>query len=181
MSLYFIALLPPQEIQDYATGVKQYFADNYDSQYAFKSPPHITLQPPFEWEEHKLIDLDSCLQKFTMNRKSISINLDGYNAFPPRVIYIDVVQSPDLMDLQADLVAFLETNLGIVDEAGKSRGFTPHMTVAFKDLKKSKFKAAWQEFQNKQLDFEFIADGLWLLKHEDKKWHLLKEFNFLLV
>ncbi|MCJ8282223.1 MAG: 2'-5' RNA ligase family protein [Rivularia sp. ALOHA_DT_140] len=179
MSLYFIALLPPQEIQDYATQIKQYFADNYDSKHAFKSPPHITLQPPFEWSSVKLIELEECLQNFARGRNPISITLDGYNAFFPRVIYIDVFQGSDLINLQFELMVYLENNLGIVDEVGKSRGFTPHMTVAFKDLKKSKFKVAWKEFENKQLHFEFNASQLTLLKHEDKKWNIIQEFNFL--
>ncbi len=178
MSLYFIALLPPQSIQDYATEVKQYFADNYDSKHAFKSPPHITLQPPFEWNTDKITDLEECLQKFVMGRDSIPVTLNGYNAFVPRVIYIDVVKSLELMNLQADLMVYLEKHLGIVDKVGKSRGFTPHMTVAFKDLKRNKFKAAWMEFENRELHFEFTASKLTLLKHEDKKWNIVKEFEF---
>ncbi|MEM7713561.1 MAG: 2'-5' RNA ligase family protein [Cyanobacteria bacterium P01_A01_bin.68] len=176
--LYFIALLPPDSIQDFATGIKQYFADNYDSKHSFKSPPHITLQPPFEWDSSQIIELEDCLEKFVIGRNSIPIILDGYNAFAPRVIYIDVVQSGDLMNLQFELMSDLETNLGIVDEVGKSRGFTPHMTVAFKDLKKSQFKAAWNEFDKKELHFEFTASKLTLLKHEDKKWNISKEFDF---
>ncbi len=175
--LYFIALLPPQSIQDYATEVKQYFADNYDSKHAFKSPPHVTLQPPFKWDSGKLSDLEECLQKFVSGRNFIPMILDGYNAFAPRVIYIDVVKTSELMNLQADLMAYLEANLGIVD-IGKSRGFTPHMTVAFKDLQKSKFKAAWVEFENRELHFEFTASKLTLLKHENKQWNIIKEFEF---
>ena len=178
MSLYFIALLPPQEIQDYANKIKQYFADNYDSKHAQKSPPHITLQPPFEWDTDKLTDLEECLQKFASAQNSILITLNGYNAFVPRVIYIDVIQTPELMKLQTDLMVYLENNLGIVDKVGKSGGFTPHMTVAFKDLNKSKFKAAWVEFENQELHFEFNAGKLTLLKHENKIWNIRKEFAF---
>ena len=177
MSLYFIALLPPQSIQDYATEVKQYFADNYDSKHAFKSPPHITLQPPFEWNTHKITDLEECLQKFVKGRNSIPVTLNGYGAFVPRVIYIDVVKSLELMNLQADLIMYLENHLEIVDKVGKSRGFTPHMTVAFKDLKKENFKAAWMEFENRELHFEFTAEKLTLLKHENKRWNIVKEFE----
>ena len=82
------------------------------------------------------------------------------------------------MNLQADLMAYLENNLGIVDKVGKSRGFTPHMTVAFKDLKRNKFKAAWIEFENRELHFEFTALKLALLKHEDRKWNITEEFKF---
>lgn len=178
MSLYFIALLPPQEIQDYANQVKQYFADKYDSKHAQKSPPHITLQPPFEWDSDKLTNLEVCLHNFANAQDSIPIILDGYNAFVPHVIYIDVVQTPELMNLQDYLMAYLENHLGIVDKVGKKRGFTPHMTVAFKDLKRSKFKAAWMEFENQELHFEFNARKLTLLKHENKIWNITKEFEF---
>ncbi|MEA5593359.1 2'-5' RNA ligase family protein [Rivularia sp. UHCC 0363] len=178
MSLYFIALLPPQPIQDYANEVKQYFADNYDSKHAQKSPPHITLQPPFEWDTAKLTDLEECLHKFVTGRDSIPVTLNGYAAFIPRVIYIDVVKTPELLNLQADLIMYLETNLGIVDKVGKSRGFTPHMTVAFKDLKRENFKAAWVEFENRELHFEFNAKKLTLLKHENKRWNITQELEF---
>ncbi|MGF1675412.1 MAG: 2'-5' RNA ligase family protein [Rivularia sp. (in: cyanobacteria)] len=180
MSLYFIALLPPQSIQDYVNEVKQYFADNYDSKHAQKSPPHITLQPPFEWDGDKLTDLEECLQQFVTGRESISVTLNGYNAFAPRVIYIDVVQTPELMDLQADLIADVEKYLGIVDKLGKSRGFTPHMTVAFKDLKVNNFRKAWMDFKNRELHFEFTARNLTLLKHENQRWNVIKEFDFVL-
>ncbi|MGD1913740.1 MAG: 2'-5' RNA ligase family protein [Rivularia sp. (in: cyanobacteria)] len=178
MNLYFIALLPPQEIQDYANEVKQYFADTYNSKHAQKSPPHITLQPPFEWDSDNLPILEECLQNFARSTNVIPITLNGYNAFAPHVIYIDVVQTPDLTNLQADLMFYLENNLGILDKVGKSRSFTPHMTVAFKDLKRSKFKAAWLEFENRELHFEFNARELTLLKHENKRWNITKEFKF---
>ncbi|MTJ07719.1 2'-5' RNA ligase family protein [Anabaena sp. UHCC 0204] len=57
MDRFFIALLPPQHIQEYANSIKQYFADKYASRSAQKSPPHITLQPPFEWPDNAVSNL----------------------------------------------------------------------------------------------------------------------------
>ena len=102
-SLYFIALLPPQEIQDYANGVKQYFAERYNSRHAQKSPPHITLQAPFEWDKESVVVLEQCLSNFAGTRQSIPIMLSGFGAFAPRVIYINVVKTAELLSLQADL------------------------------------------------------------------------------
>ncbi|MFN6233029.1 MAG: 2'-5' RNA ligase family protein, partial [Microcystis sp.] len=48
-SLFFIALLPPPEVQEIATKIKVEFAEIYNSRAALKSPPHVTLQPPFRW------------------------------------------------------------------------------------------------------------------------------------
>lgn len=178
MSLFFIALLPPQNIQDYATQIKQQFADKYNSRHAFKSPPHITLQPPFEWTEANLSVLEECLQKFAAGKDSVPITLGGYGAFIPRVIYINVEKTPNLLALQAELMAHLENQLGIVDKTSKTRPFTPHMTVAFKDLKRKNFWIAWQEFERRELHFEFTADKLTLLLHNGKSWDVKSEFLF---
>ena len=53
-NLYFIALLPPVEVAEEVTEIKQFFARNYNSRAALKSPPHVTLQPPFAWEVDRL-------------------------------------------------------------------------------------------------------------------------------
>ncbi|MFN6537454.1 MAG: 2'-5' RNA ligase family protein [Nostoc sp. EkiNYC01] len=178
MSRFFIALLPPQDIQDYANEIKQYFADNYASSGAQKSPPHITLQPPFEWADANISLLEASVREFASEQKSIPITLSGFAAFPPRVIYIDVVRSQELLTLQADLMVYVESKLGIVDEVSKTRPFAPHMTVAFRDLTKQNFKAAWPEFEKRQLYFEFMADKLTLLLHDGKRWNIKSEWNF---
>ncbi|MFW9262376.1 2'-5' RNA ligase family protein [Nostoc sp. CALU 546] len=179
MSRYFIALLPSQDIQDYANQIKQDFADRYSSSGALKSPPHITLQPPFEWADANLPLLEASLQEFARGQQPLAITLRGFDAFVPRVIYINVVRSQDLLTLQANLMAYTESNLGIVDQVSKTRPFTPHITVAFRDLTKQNFKVAWPEFEKRQLHFEFTADKLTLLLHDGKRWNIKSEFAFL--
>ncbi|MEH2096172.1 2'-5' RNA ligase [Nostoc sp. 'Peltigera membranacea cyanobiont' 213] len=178
MSRFFVALLPPQDIQDYANEIKQYFADRYASSGALKSPPHITLQPPFEWENANLPLLEASLEEFASGQQPVAITLRGFDAFSPRVIYINVVRSQELLTLQTDLMAYIESNLAIVDEVSKTRPFAPHITVAFRDLKKQDFQAAWPEFQKRQLHFEFTADKLTLLLNDGKRWDIKREFAF---
>lgn len=176
---YFIALLPPPEIQDYVTSIKQYFSDRYGSRAALKSPPHITLQPPFEWLAANLPALKQCLTTFATNREPIPVKLNNFAAFPPRVIYINVLKTQELLTLQTDLMAHLETVLKIIDPVSKSRPFSPHMTVAFRDLTRQNFRAAWPEFQQQSLQFEFRANYLTLLLHDGKRWNVSDEIPFL--
>lgn len=176
-SRFFIALLPPPDIQDYANQIKQHFADRYASRAAQKSPPHITLQPPFTWSNAEVSVLEDYLRRFAYSREVVAITLEGFAAFPPRVIYINVLKTQELLALQADLMAYVET-LGIVDPASKTRPFAPHMTVAFRDLTKQNFRTAWAEFQQRQLHFEFIATDLTLLIHDGKRWNVKAEFPF---
>ncbi|MGJ5631891.1 2'-5' RNA ligase family protein [Nostoc sp. CALU 1950] len=179
MSRFFIAFLPSQDIQDYANQIKQDFADRYSSSGALKSPPHITLQPPFEWADANLPLLEASLKEFARGQQPLAITLRGFDAFVPRVVYINVVRSQELLTFQANLMAYTESNLGIVDQVSKTRPFAPHITVAFRDLTKQNFKAAWPEFEKRQLHFEFTADKLTLLLHDGKRWNIKSQFAFL--
>ena len=61
---FFIALIPPKEVQEEATKIKEHFRDVYNSKAALKSPPHVTLQPPFEWDIEELPKLIQELNDF---------------------------------------------------------------------------------------------------------------------
>ena len=175
---FFVALLPPQFIQDEVNQIKQYFSDRYHSKKAFNSPPHVTLQPPFQWSEENVPVLETCLRDFAAGYSPIPVTLDGFGAFKPKVIYVNVVKTPELLRLQTDLLAHLEASLGIVDPVAKTRPFSPHMTVAFRDLTRQNFKAAWPEFEHRPLHFQFTASNLTLLIHDGRQWNVSVEFSF---
>ncbi|NEP60456.1 MAG: 2'-5' RNA ligase family protein [Symploca sp. SIO2G7] len=178
-SRFFIALLPPEAFQNRANEIKQYFAQTYDSQGAQQSPPHITLQPPFEWSQDTLTILEQSLRTFGEMHSPIPITLNGFGAFAPKVIYINVLKSPELMSLQAELMAYLKVSLGIVHQVSQSRPFHPHLTVAFRDLTKKNFQLAWPEFEHRQLEYKFTASELTLLIHDGRQWNVYNSFPLL--
>jgi 2''-5'' RNA ligase len=175
---FFIALVPPPDIQQHITLIKLYFAEHYNSRRALQSPPHVTLQPPFEWPAADVPQLEECLKVFAANRFPIPVTLSGFAAFAPRVIYVDVVKSPALLDIQKDLMSFVGENLGIGDRVSQPRPFVPHMTVGFRDLSKQNFEAAWLEFKGRSIFFEFTAAALILLIHDGSRWNVATEFLF---
>ena len=177
--LLFVALVPPQNIQDQVTEIKKYFAEKYNSGHALRSVPHITLQPPFRWPTERLTVLEESLRSFAQERFTFSITLSGFSAFPPRVIYVNVLKTPELLKIQQDLILFTETTLGIVHPPSKIRPFSPHVTVAFRDLTKQNFRAAWLEFRERSLEFEFTASHLTLLIHNGGRWDICNQFPFL--
>ncbi|HAT12792.1 MAG TPA: 2'-5' RNA ligase, partial [Microcoleaceae bacterium UBA11344] len=93
-------------------------------------------------------------------------------------IYVDVVKSPELLDIQKDLMSFVGENLGIGDRVSQPRPFVPHMTVGFRDLSKQNFEAAWLEFKGRSIFFEFTASELILLIHDGSQWNVGTEFLF---
>jgi len=176
---FFIALLPPQAIQDEVTAIKQIFAHRYDSRAALKSPPHITLQPPFEWLIAELPTVSQALTQFASHQPPLTVKLSGFGAFPPRVVFVDVVVTPELQNLHQALLAHTEATLGLTDPRAKTRPFAPHMTVGFRDLSRSHFKAAWAEFRDQPFEHEFIVAQLTLLIHNGQRWTLCQEFPLL--
>ena len=184
--LFFVALLPPQAIQDRVTEIKYYIAERYGSRHALKSPPHITLQPPFPWALDRLDELKRSLFSFAQSQAEFSVTLDGFSAFPPRVIYVHVDRTEPLLTLHRDLIQHLKTTVNLVDPKETSRPFAPHMTVAFRDLTKQNFKLAWDEFKSRSsgasrsdsLYFEFTASALTLLAHNGQRWEVDAEFPF---
>jgi 2'-5' RNA ligase len=176
MNRFFIALLPPQHIQDYAQEIQQHFFDSYGSRGSQNSPPHITLQIPFIFKKEEISILETFLEDFANNQNSLPITLDGFGAFTPRVIYINVVKSQEILNLQSHLMNTLESSLGIIGKDGKNYGFTPHLTVARRDLKQDDFYAAWNDFEKREVYFEFTAFHLTLLLHDGKKWNVRSEF-----
>lgn len=177
--LCFIALLPPPAIQEEANTIKEHFATVYESSHAKKSPPHITLQPPFKWEKERLPALKKTLKTFSNTQSPIPITLSGFGAFPPHVIYIHVEKPPELLKIQKSLLTHLEQQLGLVDSVAKSRPFVPHMTVAFRDLSKPNFHQAWEVYKDQPFDYEFTVQSLTLLLHNGKFWEIGETFNFL--
>jgi 2'-5' RNA ligase len=174
---FFIALLPPAPVQAYATDVIRELSDRYRSRTA-KAPPHITLQPPFLWRLESVTDLETCLSAFAQSQPAIPITLSGFGAFAPRVLYINVLKSSELLSVQANLMAQLEETLGIVDSQSKRRSFSPHMTVASRNLTRQTFQQAWTDLQPRPVQFEFVSDRLTLLLHDGQCWQIRAEFPF---
>ena len=173
---YFIAIIPPPPVFAEALALKEYFKEKHGSKAALNSPPHITLHMPFMWNIQKEKKLISKLQEFARPWDPIKVCLDNFSSFPPRVIFMNVAESDALHELQKRLHRFFKQELDVFNANYKEQPYHPHLTLAFRDLKKSQYHLAWEEFSKKEFKAEFMADKIALLKHDGKKWDVLKEF-----
>jgi 2'-5' RNA ligase len=171
---FFVALIPPQAIQDYASQIIQELGDRYCARTS-KAVPHITLQPPFLWQTNAISELETCLTSFAHSQAQIPVMLSGFGAFPPRVLFINVLKTAELLQVQTDLMAHLEQYLGIVDPVAQRRSFSPHLTVASRNLTQQTFKQAWSELRQRSIEFEFVSDRLTLLIHNGQSWQIQSE------
>ena len=173
---YFIALIPPSPVYEEAQKLKEYFRDKYHSKAALNSPPHITLHMPFLWNEEKEKKLTGEIRNFARRCDPIKVCLDNFSSFPPRVIFMNVTESDALEKLQRDLHRFFKRELDIYNANYQDQPFHPHLTLAFRDLKKQPYHLAWEEFSKKEFKADFVADKITILKHNGKTWDVLQEF-----
>lgn len=172
---FFIALIPPQAIQDYANQVIQELGDRFQMGTA-KAPPHVTLQAPFQWPLSQVEALEGCLQQQSQSFTSVPVQIQGFGVFAPRVLYLNVLKTAELLMLQANLAIALETHLGIVDAKSKTRSFAPHLTVASRNVTRETFKQAWADLKTRSVELEWLSDRLMLLIHDGQRWQVRSDF-----
>jgi 2'-5' RNA ligase len=171
-SKYFIAVVPEGTIQEEVSYIKKQLQENFNLKYAQKSPAHITLKMPFNWNEEKEDVLIQKLREFLSTCSPLHLKTSGFDSFGKRVLFIRILKSEKLNQLQRSVSKFCKQFLNQVEELS-DRNFHAHMTVAFKDVKEKDF-ASYTGFV-KQLDAVFSMEvrQIGLLKKIGGKWILL--------
>ncbi len=172
---YFIAILLPERVLSQVEALKMELLEQFNLKGALRSPAHITLHRPFEWKQEKEDELIEKLNEFKFN-KDFEIVLKDFNCFEPRVIYVDVVNNELLGDLHDQLKYFAQKKLHLFNEVNDERGFHPHVTIAFRDLKKHMFQEVWSCFKDRKFDDRLLFGGITLLKLQ-QRWEVLHQFS----
>lgn len=175
MELYFIALIPHNELRDSIRAIKERIRATYGAGHALKSPAHITLQMPFKRSSGDELKISAVLQGFAEGEKCFRVDLDGYGAFPPRVIYIRITDPVPVRSMHMRLKEVLMQELGFsMDEIMTE--VQPHITVATRDLTRTAFSEAWPEFMDENFTGHFDVHSIFLLKHNGRNWDINEEF-----
>ena len=173
---YFIAIVPPEPLLSEIQTIKKEVAGNYKSKGALRSLGHITLHMPFSLEEKKEEKLIATLASFSFD-KEVPISLHNFDCFEPRVIFINVIQTDDLFELQKKLVQHVKKHLQLFNQSDDMRGFHPHITIAFRDLKKPTFYLAWDNYKDRSFNSSFYCNSICLLKQINDQWEVYREFK----
>ena len=168
--LFFIALIPPEPIKSEVIAFKKEVEENFNSKAALRSPPHITLHMPFQWREDREDQLKEKLGLFQFENFPINIELKDFDFFEPRVVYVDVMKNPELTQLQKELVVYVRKEFNVFNADYKDKPFHPHMTIGFRDLKKSVFPEVKEHYSEKKYEADFEVSNICLLKHNGKTW-----------
>ncbi|WP_316793521.1 2'-5' RNA ligase family protein [Pedobacter frigoris] len=170
-SLFFIAILPPAAISSEIDEIRKQCSVEYKIYSALKPPVHITLIPPFKLDsvfEDKLIaNLESC-----RNFHSFVQELNGYDGFPPGVVFIRADNNTEITHLHKILRIKLKKYL-----KASSGSITPHITIAYRDVLQHVYERIMEAYKKKTFRASFNVNKFALLKHDGKNWNLVKEFE----
>ena len=175
-ALYFIALVPDEPIYSELWQLKEERHERCATKAALRSPPHMTLHMPFNWDETKEEALFKVLAVLAAEHKPLALQLNNFGAFEPRVIYVKIDESDELNLLQKAVTKAAAAKWHIYPRSD-SRSFRAHMTIAFRDLKKPKFHEAWEEFAFRNYSRPAPITSLSLLKHNGRIWEIYKSFS----
>ncbi len=143
------------------------------------SPAHITIQRPFRRGDSFENKLFSPLKQFAEKQKLFTISLSGFGCFESRTIFVDVLDSQELIKLHQELNTFLFGQLNI-EKKELNDNITPHITIANRDLNEKEFHRVWSTYKNKSFEAEFKVKSIFLLKHKGGggNWDTIQEFLF---
>lgn len=169
--------MPDIKLREEVRAIKEEFSRDFSASHALKSPAHITLQMPFKRTPDNEPLMTSTLKEFAAAEKPFTIDLDGFGAFAPRVIFIKIKEHQAVAGLHFRLRDVLLAQMGF------SRGeildnVHPHITLATRDLSRDSFGQAWPLFEHRKYTGSFTVNSLFLLKHNGRNWEILREFTF---
>ena len=177
-SLYFIAIIPPDDISEEIMSFKNDFAINYKSKRGLRILPHITLQMPFFKGENEEPLMKEWLTEFAKTQFPLIIRLDGFGYFLNNrsdVVFVKLLENPDLWSVHKELMLILR-NKGFTRQETKLN-YNPHLTIAYRDLKRNQFLNAWSHYENRPYQRWFKVNEIHLLKHNGKQWQSLEKFR----
>jgi len=175
---YLLVLSPHEELWNRIMKVKNDFAEEYQSDYARKGKPHITLANFLQYEmmEERLVNR---LKMVAMGFPPIKVELRDYGSFPSHTIYINVVSKIPIQTLVKQIRTEAQRLMKLNDDNKPHFILEPHLTIA-RRLLPWQYEKGWLQYSNRHFTGRFIADGMLLIKKPvgETRYQIVQRFEF---
>lgn len=172
---HFIGVLVPEDIRATLEDCRRYMNETYGCKSGYGTPIHVTLVPPFHLpEEFSTKDLAMAIEKEVILAGS-ELKFDGYienfDAFGDRTIFAKVIPNENWTKLRDKVLeAVLKAAPGCTKK--DKRPFTPHLTVANRDIPSGASVAALQVMNELNLVEDFPVDNVAIFERRGGKWNV---------
>ena len=178
-TLWFVAVLLPDEAVASVRGVQQEIADQFGPRRAMRLPPHVTVEPPFRLADAESARLTEALAAFFADKKPFQLTLKDFGYFRDDVIFIQVAPSLELFELHGELQQYLRGAAHIIRTPPLHPGYTPHLTIANRDVTPKQHAAIWRSLASRKFHASFVVDELCLMCHNGASWDTAQKFGLL--
>jgi 2'-5' RNA ligase len=176
--LYFIAIIPPQNICDEITILKEDIRLRFNSKHALRTIPHITLKAPFKISADQHQQVIEWFGNMQITISSFQQKLKDFDVFDNKrnpVIFIKPMMNDSLKHLQQQVLENFKTAFPYIPLAANETKFHPHITIAYRDLSYTNFSEAWKEYASNRFVASFEVKAIHLLQHDGKRWNVIKQ------
>jgi len=167
---HFIGVAVPEDIADTIRTCRAWMADRYGCSSGHRTAPHITLVAPFPFGDPRGVRiLEDALSRWIAEQRPFECRISGFGAFAERTVFAHVVPGPE-WDVWHDGVsrAVNAACPGILPSDRKK--FTPHLTVANRDIPSGAVAPALEHFAGLDLDETFTVDHAALFEWVNGSW-----------
>lgn len=168
---HFVGVLLPDDLTGTLEDCRRYMNEAYGCRSGHGTPIHVTLVPPFRLQEqYSTQDLADAIER---GASGAGLGFEGkiqnFDAFGDRTIFAKVAADERWTKLRdATLKAILNACPACTKKDG--RPFTPHATVANRDIPAGVVTTALAAMNEMNLFEEFPVDNITIFERKGKRW-----------
>lgn len=159
----WVGVVLPKKISNDLFKIQKKISEKYKTYHSLESKIglHFTITHQENVNEKSLKEIEKIVNEISKETRPFKIEIKGIRRFyKNRVIYAKVIKSKELNDLNKKL----SYRLSKFGKIRLLRLFTPHITLAYKDITKENFKEAFKEFRNKKISYGFQLNKIYIGK-----------------
>ena len=140
--------------------------------------PHFSWQIASDYNQDKLFNL---MEKIAFKQSTITTYTTGLGLFTgdSPVIYIQVVKTPQMMDLHKKIWDLSEKIADMRNPYYAPDKWMPHISIAYEDVNRNTIRGLFEDFAFRDLNWEITIDNLAFIYEPDGKiGDLAKTVNF---
>ena len=172
---HFLGVLLPEDLETEIEEYRAYMRGAFNCKSGQRTPLHTTLVPPFRLpSEFSTRDIENAIQKHILPKADFLrfvSKVDGFGAFSERTVFARVEPSPKWTAFRdATVSALLEECPQCTKK--DSRPFTPHITIANRDIPEGAVAKALSTLGEKELKADFPVDNIVIFERKNSLWEI---------
>jgi 2'-5' RNA ligase len=172
---HFIGVPVPGDLSRMLLSCREYMGSIYGCRSGFTTPFHITLVPPFRLApDFSDDDVKAAAEEASASCRASHITpfaciVNGFGSFSDRTLFAHVEPSSRWTQFRDEVYRALDAHCPGTARRD-TRPFTPHLTVANRDIPAGAVPEALAHFSQTELAADFPAETITVFKRENGRW-----------